>query len=658
MSTSTETHSFQADVNAVLSIVVNSLYSHKEIFLRELISNASDALDRLSFESLTNHNLLDQDEELHIEIVADKKSRTLTIRDNGVGMNREDLIQNLGTIARSGSKQLMQSLSDDKDKNLSLIGQFGVGFYSAYLVADEVRVQSRAAGADESFEWCSQAQGDFQVNAAERSGHGTDLVLSLKEAEDEFLDEWRLRELVRKYSDYVRYPIRLQVERPVQKEGEEESEEDKDKDKDKEPELELKWETINSASAVWQRPKAEVTEEQYHEFYKHLSHDWQPPLAHVHFKIEGVQQLSGILFVPEAAPFDLFEPKARGVRLFVKRVFIMDEAQELLPEWLRFVRGVVDSDDLPLNVSREILQQDRTTQFIRKQVVLKTIGLLEELADEDPIERDDKDGNKVEVRRYSLFWKHFGRVLKEGVHHEPEHRERLSKLLRYSTSYQEEPCGLTDYAQRMQEDQPGIYYITAASQEMAQNSPHIEALRGRGYEVLYLTDPIDEWVVQSLPEFDGKKLIAAAKGALDLPESDEEKSEREKQGDQFKVLVQSLQSTLGEQVKETRMTHRLTESPACLVTDEHGLTPHMEQILRANGRDIPVQKRILELNPEHPVVQSLNEMAADPERKDEVADWGRLLFDQALVSEGSLPEDPARFAQSISKLMQKAAGAG
>jgi molecular chaperone HtpG len=615
MTPQTQTHAFQAEVNEVLAIVVNSLYSHKEVFLRELISNASDALDKLAFRALTEHALLGEDRELRIELIPDQAARTLTIRDNGIGMSDEELASNLGTIARSGSRLLMQSLSADEKQNLALIGQFGVGFYSSYLVADRVTVTSRPAGAEKAWQWESEGKTGYTLGEATRSGRGTDVVLHLKPEHDEYLDGWRLRELVRKYSDYVRYPIRLQGEKGL--------------------------ETINSASALWTRSKSEITPEQYEEFYKHLAHDWQPPLAHVHFKVEGAQELSGLLFVPSHPPIDLFERK-HGIRLFVKRVFIMEDCSEILPEWLRFVRGVVDSQDLPLNVSRELLQQDRASRQIKKQVTGKVLGLLEELAG---------DGE-----RYAKFWAAFGRVLKEGVHADAEQRERIARLLRFASTKSDGLASLPDYVARMQPTQPGIYYVTADSLEAARHSPHIEALAGRGFEVLLLADPIDEWVVEAMPEFDGKRLIAAGKGTLDLPETDEAKQARAQKAGELKDVLGRLKTLLADRVEDVRITDRLTESPACLVSAPHGMSPQLERILRLHGQDVPRQKRVLELNPDHPVVRRTQRLAAATGGDDELREWCQLLYDQALLAEGSLPEDPSRFARAVSKLMEKIEG--
>ncbi len=647
MTSNTESHSFQAEVNQVLSIVVNSLYSHPEIFLRELISNASDALDKLSFKALTEHELLGEDQELRIEIIANPDGRSLLIRDNGIGMSHDELIENLGTIARSGSKKLMEALSGDEKKDISLIGQFGVGFYSSFLVADKVTVTSRAAGADQAWQWQSEAKDDFRVEESEKETRGTNIILHLKEDSDEYLSEWSLKSLIRKYSDYVRYPIRLQVERSKEIEGE--------KDEEGKPKTEQvkEWETVNQANALWTRSKSEITAEQYEEFYKHLSHDWQEPLAYNHFRIEGTQELSGLLFVPKTAPMDLFERKNHGLRLFIKRVFIMDDCEELLPDWLRFMRGIVDSEDLPLNVSRELLQQDRVTKAIRKQITTKSLALIEDLAKEGETEVEGEEGeDKTTRNRYMEFWQQFGRVLKEGVHSDPAYKDQIAKLLRYESSREEGLCSFAEYVDRMDENQPGIYYITAESIDAARNSPQLEGLKKAGFEVLFMADPVDEWILPSLMEFEGKKLIPAAKGSLDLPESEAEKKEQEEKSSEFSGLLEKVKGSLESKVKEVRLTRRLTDSPACLVSDEQALSPHLERILRANGQDVPEQKRILELNPEHPVVERLKSMS-EADDGSELERWSQLVLDQALLAEGTMPDDPAAFAKAISELMQK-----
>ncbi len=631
MSTTAEKHVFQAEVNEVLALVVNSLYSHREVFLRELISNAADAIDQLNFKSLTDHSLLGDDKELRIELIRDDKAGTLTIRDNGVGMTREELIGNLGTIARSGSKKLMQSLSAEQKKDITLIGQFGVGFYSAFLVADSVTVISRKAGSAETWVWESQAKGDFEVRTGERAGRGTDVILRLKDDAKDYLNEWPVREVIGKYSDYVRWPIRMEVERGG---GDEKKQE---------------WTTLNQARALWTKSKADVTDEQHHEFYKALSHDWAEPLAWTHFKVEGTHELTGLLYIPRKAPFDLVEKRKSGVKLFVKRVFIMDDAQEIVPEWLRFLRGVVDSEDLPLNVSREILQKDATTRFIKKQVVGKTLTLLEELAAEGETERE-VDGEKQKSDRFLTFWTEFGRLLKEGVYHDIDARDRLAKLLRFRSTKDDGWHGLQSYVARMPADQKAIYYVAADSLATAKSSPHIEALGKRGCEVLLLTDAIDEWIVDALRKFDDKDFVSAAKGALDLPETDEQKQAKEAKAKELAPLTERMQKALDTQVKSVRVTDRLTDSPACLVSDEHGMSARQERVLREAGQDVPQQKRILELNADHAVVKKLTGLADDAE----FADWAALLHDQALLAEGAMPADPAAFARRLTALMGKA----
>jgi len=474
-----ESFAFEAEVSQVLSLVVNSLYTHREVFLRELLSNASDALDHLSFRAITEPDLVGEEKDLEIRIAVDADARTITISDNGVGMTHDELVKNLGTIAQSGTRELAAALREQGTADAALIGQFGVGFYSGFLVADRVAVTSRAAGGDEAWCWSSDGASGFTVENAERGARGTDVVLHLREEDEtnDFLRDWTLRELVRKYSDYVRHPIRLRVEKPADTENEDDAE------------TTVSWEQINRGAALWTRPRAEIEHDQYVEFYKHLTHDWEPPLAYRHFKVEGMQELSGILAVPARAAMDLGMRQRSGIRLFVRRVFIMDDCDDLLPEWLRFLRGVVDSDDLPLNVSREFLQKDRTTAAIRKQIVRQALSLLEDMAGEE----SDAD--------YEAFWREFGAVLKEGVHYEQKHRERIAKLLRYETSADRGLVSLESYIEHMPPEQEAIYYVTAQSQAAAAGSPQIEALRAREFEVLYMTDPVDEWVVEALPEF-------------------------------------------------------------------------------------------------------------------------------------------------------------
>ncbi len=629
-----ETFAFQAEVSQVLSLVVNSLYAHREVFLRELLSNASDALDHLSFRAVTEPEVMGDDKDLEIRIAVDTDARTIAISDNGIGMTHDELVKNLGTIAQSGTRELAAALREQGTGDAALIGQFGVGFYSGFLVAERVSVTSRAAASDEAWCWSSDGATGFTVEGAERQGRGTDVVLHLRDDEElgDFLRDWTLRELVRKYSDYVRHPIRLRTEKPTDPKGDENGE------------TTVSWEQVNRGAALWTRPRSEVEHEQYVEFYKHLTHDWEEPLGYRHFKVEGMQELGGILFVPKRPAMDFASGRRKGMRLFVRRVFVMDDCEELMPEWLRFMRGVVDSDDLPLNVSREFLQKDRTTAAIRKQIVRQAIALLEEMAGED----SDTD--------YEAFWNSFGAVLKEGVHYEPKHKDKIAKLLRYHTSADRGLVSLEQYIEHMPAEQDAIYYVTAQSQAAAAGSPQIEALRAREYEVLYMTDPVDEWVVESLPEFREKKLVSAAKGALDLPESDEDKQKREEQTESLAGLAERMQTALSEHVQEVRVSTRLTDSPACLVVDEGGMAPHIERMLRAHQRGAAAQQRILEVNPDHPVIEHLRALAGDDDHSETVDDWSRLLFDQALVAEGSPPTDPSGFARRITSLLTRAIG--
>ena len=620
------THSFQAEVNQLLSLVVNSLYSHKEIFLRELISNASDALDKLKFRALTEAGLA-TGVPLEVRIRIDREAATLHIEDTGVGMTHDELSKNLGTIAHSGSRAFLEQMRKTGEGNdVRLIGQFGVGFYSAFLVADHVEVISRAAGTTEAWCWASDAKGSYTLEATERSTHGTEVILHIGEDHREYLDEWQLRDLVRRWSDFVNHPIKLE------KKGEE---------ADSEP----TFDTVNRGTALWQRSKSEVTAEEYEELYKHLTHDWEPPLAHTHFTVEGTQLFTALLYIPKRAPFDLYtRDQRRGVKLFVKRVFIMDDCEELLPQWLRFMRGVVDSDDLPLNVSREILQDSGITRTIRKQIVKKTLDLLEDLATNRP---DD----------FASFWKIYGPVLKEGVHFEQDSRERIAKLLRFASSSGDTMVSLESYIARMPEGQESIWYITGDSRAAVTSSPHTEALRRKGWEVLYLTDAVDEWVVEALREFQGKKLVSAMRAEVDLGETDEEKKEREEQSGKLGPLVERMKGILDDRISEVRLSSRLTESPACLVVPDGGMSAHMERLLRTHDHDLPQTKRILELNPTHPIVQNLLALHdRDPESA-RVSEWTELLYDQSLLTEGSPLPDPSAFAKRVTELLHQASTA-
>ena len=625
-----ETLGFQAEVRQLLNLMIHSLYSNKEIFLRELISNASDACDRLRFEALNNAALYGDDGDLKICVSFDKAARTLSIADNGIGLSREEAIEHLGTIAKSGTREFFSALTGDQAKDAHLIGQFGVGFYSSYIVADRVTVVSRRAGleATQGVRWESSGEGDFTVEVIDRAQRGTEVTLHLREGEDEFLSSWKLREIVRKYSDHITLPILMKKER-----WDEEQKAQVVTDED---------ETVNQASALWSRPKSDITDEQYNEFYKHVAHDFEDPLAHVHARVEGKQEYTQLLYIPSRAPFDLFERTARhGIKLYVRRVFIMDDAEQLMPLYLRFVRGVVDSNDLPLNVSREILQQSRDIESIRGGCVKRVLGLLESLADGE---------EEAAKEKYVKFWKEFGRVLKEGAGEDFANKERIAKLLRFASTQSdtaEESVSLADYVARMKDGQEKIYYVTAETFTAAKNSPHLEIFRKKGIEVLLLSDRVDEWVTGHLTEFDGKPLQSVAKGGLDLGKLEDvaEKEEAEKAADEYRELIEKVKATLGEKVKDVRVTHRLTDSPSCLVADQHDLGGNLQRILKAAGQQAPASRPILEINPKHPAVQRLK---YEETRFD---DWANLLLEQATLAEGGSLDDPAGFVRRINDLM-------
>ena len=622
-----ETLGFQAEVQQLLHLMIHSLYSNREIFLRELISNASDACDKLRFEALNDPGLFESDPDLKIRISFDKEARTVTVSDNGIGMSRDDAVQHLGTIAKSGTREFFGSLTGDQQKDAHLIGQFGVGFYSSFIVADKVTVLTRRAGlpADQGVRWeCSMTgdtAGEYTVEPAERTARGTEVILHLRADQDELLSGWQLRQIIRKYSDHIVQPIIMK----------------KEEWKDGEQKITDEDETVNQASALWARPKSEISDEQYQEFYKHVGHDFEPPLAYVHAKVEGRQEYTQLLYVPSHAPFDLWDRQQRhGIKLYVRRVFIMDDAEQLMPAYLRFVRGVVDSADLPLNVSREILQESKDIEAIRAGCTKKVLGLLEDLAGTDDAAQKEK---------FSTFWKEFGNVLKEGVGEDFANKERIGKLLRFATTHDDseaQTVSLADYVARMKEGQDKIYYITADSFNAARNSPHLEVFRKKGVEVLLLTDRVDEWVVSHLTEFDGKQLVSVAKGGLDLGklEDEAEKKEQEKEAGELKDLIAKIKQSLGERVKDVRVTHRLTDSPACLVADEHDIGGNLSRMLKAAGQKVPASKPILEINPKHPVVLRLRN---EDQRFD---DWALVLFDQALLAEGGQLDDPAGFRQA------------
>jgi molecular chaperone HtpG len=630
-----ETLGFQTEVKQLLHLMVHSLYGNKEIFLRELVSNASDAGDKLRFEALADPALFENDPELKIRVAYDKAARTITITDNGIGMSRQEVIDQIGTIAKSGTREFFQGLTSDKAKDAHLIGQFGVGFYSAFIVADRVTLTTRRAGLtpEHGVRWESSGEGEYSVETVPKETRGTEVVLHLRPEEDELLAGFKLREILRKYSDHITVPIVMKKE-----EWDSTTREQKMTGED---------EQINQASALWARPKSEITEEQYHEFYKHVAHDFEPPLAHVHTRVEGRQEYTLLLYLPKQAPFDLWNREhRRGIKLYVRRVFIMDDAEQLMPPYLRFVRGVIDSNDLPLNVSREILQQSRDVEAIRTTSVKRVLGLLEDLA-----------ANQAD--QFATFWKEFGRVLKEGVVEDSANRDRLAKLLRFSStkSETEEPTvSLADYVGRMKEKQAAIYYITADGFAAARNSPHLEIFRKLGVEVLLLHDRIDEWVVSSLTEFDGKPLQSIAKGGLDLSALGDEsaKQEEEQQVEEHKGLVERMQKALSDRASAVRVTHRLTDSPACLVSDDQGMSTNLERMLKAAGQNVPVLKPVLEINPGHPIVKRLN----DETDEHRFADWSQILFDQATLAEGGQLSDPATFVKRLNELMLTLAGGG
>jgi len=633
-----ETHAFQTEVKQLLDLMIHSLYSNKEIFLRELISNASDAADKLRFEATTDDALFEGDSDLHVFIDIDKDNRTITVRDNGIGMNRDEVIDNIGTIARSGTKEFFGQLSGDQEKDAHLIGQFGVGFYSSFLVADKVTLTTRRAGLEKEHgvRWESAGDGEYELETVDKETRGTEITLHLREEADEFLDAWRLKSIIHKYADHIPFPIRMMGTPVPAAEGEEE----------KPAEIE----TVNQASALWTRPKSELTDEDYNNFYKHIGHDFEDPLARLHQKLEGKYEYSLLLYLPKRAPFDLWQAEAKhGVKLYVRRVFIMEASEDLLPRYLRFVRGVMDTNDLPLNVSREILQQSPAMDAMKKGATKRVLGLLEDLAKKAGEAGDDDSINTD----YADFWAEFGNCLKEGVIEDFSNRERIAKLLRFSTTESDEQSvSLNQYVERMKEGQDTIYFITAETLAAAKHSPHLEVFRKKGIEVLLLSDRIDEWLTSHLTEFDGKKLQSIAKGELDLSgigeNAEEEKKAQEEKAKAAEPAVEKIKESLGDKVKDVRVTDRLTESPACLVSDQFDMSSNMERILKQAGQDVPDMKPILEINPDHELVQRLAKMRS----KDKISDFSSILFDQAILAEGALPEDPAGFVRKINALLK------
>jgi molecular chaperone HtpG len=628
-----ETLGFQAEVKQLLHLMVHSLYGNKEIFLRELVSNASDACDRLRFDAIADAALLEDDPALKVRVSYDKAARTITVSDNGIGMSRQEVIEHIGTIAKSGTREFFDRLNADAASTAQLIGQFGVGFYASFIVADKVTLISRRAGrpAEEGVRWESAGEGDYAIEPTRKETRGTDVILHLRPAEDELLSGGRLREVLRKYSDHITVPILMKKEQwdPAAR-----AQTTTDED-----------EQINQASALWARPKAEITEEQYHEFYKHVAHDLEPPLAYSHAKVEGRQEYTQLLFIPRRAPFDLWDRDHRhGIKLYVRRVFIMDDAEQLMPPYLRFVRGVIDSSDLPLNVSREILQQSRDVETIRAASVKRVLGLLDDLAEHHP-------------EKYATFWSEFGRVFKEGAVEDSGNRARVAKLLRFASTHAEaetQTVSLADYVGRMKEGQDAIYYITADGFSAATHSPHLEIFRKTGVEVLLMYDRVDEWVLSALTEYEGKPLQSVARGDLDLGKLGRgvDAETPETKDGEYTALVERIQDVLKERAGSVRVTHRLTDSPACLVSDAHGISTNLERLLKASGQKVPTIKPILEINPRHPIVERLKD-ESDASR---FSDWSHILFDQATLAEGGQLDDPSTFVKRLNELMLALAG--
>ena len=625
-----QTLGFQAEVKQLLQLMIHSLYSNKEIFLRELVSNASDAADKLRFEAINNDALFENDPELKITVGFDKDAKTITISDNGIGMSRDEAVAHLGTIAKSGTKEFFSKLSGDQQKDAALIGQFGVGFYSAFIVADRITVESRRAGltAADGVRWESGGEGDFTVEQIDKPARGTDIILHLRDGEDDFLSSWKLKSIIRKYSDHISLPIQMKKE-----EWDAEKSENVVKDE---------FETINQASALWTRGKNDITPEQYTEFYKHVSHDFEDPLTYTHNRVEGRSEYTQLLYIPARAPYDLWDRNKRGgIKLYVKRVFIMDDAEQLMPVYLRFVKGVIDSADLPLNVSREILQESRDVKVIREGSTKRVLSMLEELANSEEQEKKDK---------YATFWKEFGQVLKEGIGEDSANKDRIAKLARFASTHNDSDAqnvSLADYVGRMKEGQDKIYYVTADTYAGAKNSPHLEIFRKKGVEVLLLTDRVDEWMLSYFTEFDGKNLVSVAKGDLDLGklEDEAEKKQHEETEAGYKELVEKMKGALADKAKEVRVTFRLTDSPACLVSDANELSGNLMRMLKAAGQDAPDTKPILEINPDHPLVQRLKYEEA------KFGDWSNILFDQAVLAEGGTLADPAGFVKRLNDML-------
>ena len=621
-----ETLNFQAEAKQLLQLMVHSLYSNKEIAIRELVSNASDAADKLRFQALNDSKLYEDDSELKIKIDYDKKNRTITISDNGIGMNREDVINNIGTIARSGTKEFLSQLSGDQAKDANLIGQFGVGFYSSFIIADQVTLETRKAGSKEAFRWTSKGDGEFTIETIDKKVRGTDIILTLKKDEDEFLNDWRLKEIVKKYSDHITLPIIMK--KTDFKDGETIKTDDD--------------ETVNDTSAIWVRNKKDIKEKDYNDFYTSLSYDSEPPLTYFHNRVEGNQEYISLLYIPSKAPLDLYDRDTnKGVKLYVKRIFIMEATEKLMPQYLRFVKGVIDSSDLPLNVSREILQDSKAVEAIRSGTVKKILSSLEGMAKKKP---DD----------YEKFWGEFGRVLKEGPAEDFTNREKIAGLLRFSTTNDDsdkQSASFDGYVSRMKPEQESIYYIIADSFMAAKNSPHLEIFKKKNIEVLLLGDRVDEWLISNLTEFKSKKFQSIAKGDLDLGklENESEKGKNKKIEEKAKTLIEKIKISLGDKVKDVKVTHRLTDSPACLVVGEHDISGNLERILKAAGQNTPDNKPILEINPEHKLIEKLKKF----EGTADFDEYTSVIFDQAMLSEGAQLDDPVDFVKKINRFLVK-----
>jgi len=622
-----ETRGFETEVNQLLDLMIHSLYSNKEIFLRELISNASDACDRLRFSAISDASLYEEDIELKIKVSFDKEQRTITINDNGIGMTREEVIDHIGTIAKSGTRSFLDSITGDEKNDAKLIGQFGVGFYSSFIVADEVTLRTRKAGesSDQGVEWISKGKGEYDIASLDKSDRGTEIILHLREAEDELLNDWKLRSIITSYSDHIDFPVIM--DKTVEPDPEAENEE-----------ASIEEETVNQASALWTRARSEIKDDEYREFYKHVAHDFEDPIDWSHNRVEGTNEYTSLLYIPSRAPYDLYDRESsNGIKLYVQRVFIMEDAEKLMPRYLRFVRGLIDSKDLPLNVSREILQGSKVIDSIRSGSVKKILGMLEKIAKNDP-------------EKYQKFWQEFGKVMKEGPAEDFANREKIGKLLRFATTHsgdEEQNVSLDDYIGRMQEGQDKIYYIAADSHAAAKNSPHLEIFRKKGIEVLLLSDRVDEWLTSHLMEFEDKKMQSVAKGELDLGTDEESEKELEAKAKSAEKLLKRMKKALQEKVEDVRVTNRLTDSPACIVLNEQDMAMHMQRLLKEAGHELPSSKPILEINPDHPIVKKL-----DTEKsKKKFADWSDILFDQALLAEGGQLDDPAGFVAKLNEML-------